>query len=778
MRRERRTLSSILAFMLCLSLIVGATYALFTYKSETNIAITSGNVEVVATIENLAVHSPTAIAEDGTITDDTNAAADGVFANGGTAAIVENTLTLTNMTPGDKATFDIRIKNNSTVAVKYRTLLAVSENTGLFSGLNVTVDGKSFGNTLQSGWETLEVDSDDIIVPVEVVLPSTTGNEYREKSVKLSFTVSAVQGNTETVDIDPTVDTLLNEGNATVNIPAGTLAEGQIVKLKVSDNATAPTAVATIDNTVICATDISFVDADGNDVTMPTANYTVTMDIGKDLDATKLAVYHNEEKVESISYNAGTGIVTFTTDSFSPFTAVLEGVGTIATAEELVALRDSVNAGNTKAGNVYTLTADIDLDGVEWTAINNFAGTLDGQGHTISNMTSNLFSTVSGTVKNLNVANITVVNTDKNGANGFIGTVAEGGLVDNCKVSDVTITWDDGKGTTDCWGGIISRVNAGATVQNCKISNVTITADKYVKRSAAIFAEVTGKISGCTVDGVTLKVITKGTIGVNGSDAYTSQVGGIIADLYSGAEVSDCTFNNVTLVIDEATNTGGIVGKAYVTGIEGTHEIALKNITVNGLTMNIGHAVEAKYSAVSNVGGFIGQVDSRNNDAHLTMDNCRITGLNMTLTSKTKGEDPAGGLISSVNAGVDITNCSVSGKIDGTNTVMGIGGFLGEIGGYGANNLAGQKNEGKTYVINITDCSADVEITGNDNILVGGFVSYAGCESYDIALELNFTNCEAKGSFYGKLDSNENEVVTLTGCKVDGVAFSATAVEE
>ncbi len=726
MNKKRVIISSILSLVLCLTLIVGGTFALFTSESKTNIAITSGNVEVVATIENLAVHSPTAIAEDGTITDDTNAAVGGVFANGGTATIEGATLTLDKMTPGDKVTFDIRIENNSTVAVKYRTLLAISEDTGLFSGLNVTVDGTSFANTRQSAWASMAVGSEDIIVPVEVVLPSTAGNEYQEKSAKLSFTVSAVQGNTATVDIDPTVDTLLNEENVTVNIPAGTLAEGQIVELKV-ESKEAPATVATVDNTVIAATDISFVDADGNEVTMPSAAYTVTMDIGKDLDASKLAIYHNDTKVESITYNAGSGLVTFTTDSFSPFTAIYEGVGTIDNVADLEALRDSVNAGNAKAGNVYTLTADIDLDGVEWTAINNFAGTFDGQSHTISNMNANLFGTVSGTVKNLNIDTVTVLNTAKGGANGFIKTVANGGLVDNCKVSGVDIQWTGTiKDMTDGFGGVICQVQAGATVQNCEFTDISVTTYGKTKRTGGVFDGIAGTVKGCIFNDVKFTVVDKDDI-----DGYvTSYGGGLAAVVNGGAVVEDCVINNMQVNVDDGGHLGGIFGKAHISGQ--TAPITLKDITVNGLTMNVGNA---KYGFTC-VAGFIAQPDSRSNDVRVAIDNCHINGLDMTLVGP-QGESAAAGFISGLCGGVDVTHCSVSGKIDGTNTVANIGGFIGDAGWYGS------------IEQNFTDCVANVDITVKDSI-GGGFIAVDGTLSkagvYGGTATLNFTNCEATGT--------------------------------
>ncbi len=719
MKMQKVVLSCILTFAMCLSLIVGGTFALFTSESETNIAITSGKVEVVATIENLAVHSPTAIAEDGTITDDTNAAANGVFANGCTATIDNGAvLTLDKMTPGDKVTFDIRIKNNSTVVVKYRTLLAVSENNGLFSGLKVTVDGTSFGNALQSSWASLTVGSADIIIPVEIVLPSTAGNEYQEKSAKLNFTVSAVQGNTETVDIDPEVDMLLTEGAATINIPAGTLsAEQKLVKLKVASTE-APATVVTVDDTLLCATDISFIDPDGKEVTMPPAAYTVTMDIGKGLDATKLAVYHKDQKIESIGYNAGTGLVTFTTNSFSPFTVMYEGIGTIDSAEDLIAVSERAASGTTREGVEYYLTEDIDLDGVAFTTIKSFAGTFDGQGHTISNMSTNLFGTVSGTVKNLNIKNVNILNTTKNGANGFIGTVATGGLVDKCTVSGVDIKWTkevNAKDTTDGFGGVIGGVAAGATVQSCEFSDITVTSNGKTKRTGAVFSGITGTVKDCVFTDVNFNVLDADTL-----DGYvTSHGGGFASSVETGAVVENCKINNMNINVDDGGHLGGIFGKAY--------GATLKGITVNGLKINIGND-EYGFKCVA---GFIAQPDSRSNDVRLTVNDCHIYGLEMTLVGP-RGESAAAGFISGLCGGVDVTNCSVSGKIDGTNTPANIGGFIGDAGWYGS------------IEQNFTDCVANVNITVNNSI-GGGFIAVDGTLD-NAAATLNFTNCQATGT--------------------------------
>ena len=186
MKKAKRNVlvSAVLAIALCLSVIAGATFALFTSKSSVNIAITSGNVEVVAKADGLKTYSMN------------REQTDGKFENGGSAALDGNALTLNGMTPGDKVTFTITIENKSTVTVKYRTRLDVTFDNGLYSGLNCKIgefDGADVAN-----WATLTVDDRNVAtLDCEVELPEDGGNEYKNKKCELEFVVEAVQGNAD-----------------------------------------------------------------------------------------------------------------------------------------------------------------------------------------------------------------------------------------------------------------------------------------------------------------------------------------------------------------------------------------------------------------------------------------------------------------------------------------------------------------------------------------------------------------------------------------------------
>ena len=190
--------SAFMAIALCMSIVAGATFALFTSDSSVNIAITSGNVEVTATASDLTVYSPTSVNEDGIVNAD-NAVDEngGKFVNGGTATLTGSELKLDNMTPGDKATFKITVKNKSTVAIKYRTVIEAQDE-GLFAGLAINIGGKNTVGATE--WKKLEANAEisDAEKACVIELPVTAGSEYRNKKCTLKFTVEAKQGNAET----------------------------------------------------------------------------------------------------------------------------------------------------------------------------------------------------------------------------------------------------------------------------------------------------------------------------------------------------------------------------------------------------------------------------------------------------------------------------------------------------------------------------------------------------------------------------------------------------
>ena len=196
--KKNALISAVLTIALCASVIAGSTFALFTSNDEVNVAMTAGNVEVIATAENIRLSSTL-----GTNLPETS------------AEFIENTNTLkiANLVPGDVVEFDLRVHNASNVTIAYRTVLERVTDDGLFDGLAVEIDGKDYkGTTRTSAWTTAAPESADILVSVKLTLPETAGDEYKSTSCTLAYKVEAVQGNASFADTLASVKEILADG--------------------------------------------------------------------------------------------------------------------------------------------------------------------------------------------------------------------------------------------------------------------------------------------------------------------------------------------------------------------------------------------------------------------------------------------------------------------------------------------------------------------------------------------------------------------------------------
>lgn len=231
--------------------------------------------------------------------------------------------------------------------------------------------------------------------------------------------------------------------------------------------------------------------------------------------------WDNVDKYAGGLYNAPQTIDVNDLGSITTLTYVAEGVyknaeGTylITNAEGIQYMSSTVSpTKGTVNDGVWMLYNDIDMTGVEWTPINNFHGTFDGNGKTISNLTvkgtnSGLFGTNENngdgfkipTIKNLNVTGATVegsyagvvigrmaavniesVNVTESTVNGgsFVGGIighgyGPGGVkMTNCNVTACTISGSDNVGGL---GGYV----AYGTVTGCAVVNSTVTGSSYV----------------------------------------------------------------------------------------------------------------------------------------------------------------------------------------------------------------------------------------------------------------------------------------------------------
>ena len=207
--KKKTLLTSLLTIVMCLALIAGSTYALFTSEDEINIAVTSGKIEVIATINNNSI-ATTSLGV---------AQTPGEFANGGTATLEGDKLTLAKLTPGDSVSFTITVENKSTVAMNYRFVWSVEGDLAQY--LKATVDGAALVNnaTPYTAWTGENTKT----LTVVVTLPDTVGNEARDLDADISFTVEAIQGNVTVVD--GIVYSADENGNMVINSTLGTLPE-------------------------------------------------------------------------------------------------------------------------------------------------------------------------------------------------------------------------------------------------------------------------------------------------------------------------------------------------------------------------------------------------------------------------------------------------------------------------------------------------------------------------------------------------------------------------
>lgn len=201
------------------------------------------------------------------------------------------------------------------------------------------------------------------------------------------------------------------------------------------------------------------------------------------------------------------------------------GVYQIGTATELLWFAETVNNGNSDISGV--LTADVNLKDVDWPGIGNasnqFSGSFDGQGHTVTfaGSTWGLFARVMGSESK--VAEIKNVNT--------AGSV---------KLAAIA-------------------ANAGYVhISNC-INRATISSDN------SYLAGIVGKVSGITVAGTTKSDVLITQCGNEASISGAEHVGSIVGYSQTNTRVQEC-YN--TGNIHGTGNVGGLVG--YLQGWTGT----------------------------------------------------------------------------------------------------------------------------------------------------------------------------------------------------------------
>ncbi len=227
------------------------------------------------------------------------------------------------------------------------------------------------------------------------------------------------------------------------------------------------------------------------------------------------------------------------------------GVYLIDTAAKLAWFADAVQNGQRDIS--AKLTANINLNGKTWTAIgtdsNKFAGTLDGDSHTVSGLAGTgglvYYLSANGTVKSLCV-DCAIDGTSN------VGGIADKseGRIENCLVSGYIKGGDDAIFGV---GGIVGHGVAGNVISGC-----VSTADILFKYSRYAVQNGAGGIVGYTY-GTVENCYFAGNVHTNAKSVMAGGFGGLVGCAYSNAVMKDCY--TVGAVTGPESSFGAVVGK-------------------------------------------------------------------------------------------------------------------------------------------------------------------------------------------------------------------------
>ena len=347
----------------------------------------------------------------------------------------------------------------------------------------------------------------------------------------------------------------------------------------------------------------------------------------------------------------------------------------IADKYQMRAMRDLMPENETTH---FKLLADIDLENEVWTPLNyegSFARGIyfDGQGHTVSNLTStdaqaypSFVGVVNGTVKNLvfdgatitggnnvagvlagyvgsssvsavgNISDITVKNATVTGSKRYLGGVA--GIINkvsetvrNCHAVNTTVS-----STSDRVGGVFGQVDKTFTVQDCSAENVTVSGSINI---GGLVGVGYGNFTDCTSSGEITSINTASNADI--------ALGGLVGYFENGT-ISHCSSSVNAIQETNGRDIGGLIGKMLV----GTVEKSYSTGNVKGLQRN--------------VGGFIGLITNTSSKSVVT--DCYCTG-------DVVANAYSGGFLGLHEKGVvEITNCYATGSVEGA---FALGGMLG-----------------------------------------------------------------------------------------------------
>ena len=276
---------------------------------------------------------------------------------------------------------------------------------------------------------------------------------------------------------------------------------------------------------------------------------------------TKLQANGTEERNLSAAITPEAGkFYNITLDKNKGYTDDGQGNYTVTSAEGLKNIAKLVNE-EWKLGINITLTADIDLKGIDWTPIGkddnkSYTGTFDGGNHTITGLTvttngqyAGLFGCLgkAGTVKNVVLEGVQITSDNSSGSVGGVAGDSFGGNIEDCSVSGSV------SGSFSV-GGVVGY-HSGGPITGCS-SSATV---KGMIRAAGV-AGTTNNVASLTACYAT------GDVTVENDGTSYACAGGIVGMNGGNSTLTACyAAGNVSGKGSGTIYVGGAVGENYGT---------------------------------------------------------------------------------------------------------------------------------------------------------------------------------------------------------------------
>lgn len=651
---KRALLTSITALVMCVVMLAGTTFAWFTDTASTNVnKIQAGKLDVALEMYDT--------------TQSRWVNAEGKTLNWVKATTGSGQATL--WEPGAEYKLpELKVVNNGNLALKYEIAITGAVDADGRNDLDsmkllnvlkfksvVGSDTKEnvYGQPIATG--TLETNGAEQIIKLSAKMDENAGNGYMNMALSnITVTVKAMQasfehdsnGNTYDQDANgnpdnptwsvsahvtanvATGDTVLRNADGTVELtaPAGSTGATSLT-LKVEPKTAVDSNITVNAGQTAQPYEISLVDESNRSVTAGNGEvFTVKLYVGKGLNSNHVKVYHNSTEVTGAQYDSNSGYVTFTTDSFSPFTVVFDTPVAIVGDTYYNTLSDAVAAA--KDGDTITLVRDANGDGI--TVQGGKVFTLDFGGHSYTvdgkptgskDTESQAFQLLTGSTivfKNgkiigdtpgvqmliQNYCNLTLDNMTLDATVG--NNNVSYSMSNNCgivTIKDTTITAKADGVAFDVYGGFGSYGDVTVTVDGNSVINGNIelaraTGSSNINKNTLV-------LKNCTVNGNILKsdgtLNFEGNVTLNG-DVNVTDITDAVANrttvtekttlnlngkIITPEDMGKNTKNFTALIVDEDTTINAGVNGGIDTQKNGAYGIVVRRgakLTINGGT--------------------------------------------------------------------------------------------------------------------------------------------------------------------------------------------------